>query len=124
MTLALHHGLALLVSLALAVSGCSQQGEGDRCSVANGSSDCEAPLVCTRRELLTGSTVDRCCPADRAKATTTECSVTFTGSVDAGTSPTEPLVDAGTARADASTADGGTTTVDASIAADARSDAN
>ena len=114
MTLPLRHGLALIATLALGTSGCSQQGEGDRCSVANGSNDCEAPLVCTRRELLTASTVDRCCPADRAKAGTVECSVTFTGSVDAGTSPTEPLVDAGTSANDGASAHPVDASVDAS----------
>lgn len=101
MTSALRLGFATLVTLALATGGCTLQGEGDRCSVANGSNDCESPLVCTKRELLTGSTVDRCCPTNRAQSTTVECSVTFTGSVDAGTSPTEPLVDAGAPATDA-----------------------
>ena len=114
MTFALRLGLASFVTLALAASGCTLHGEGDRCSVANGSNDCESPLVCTKRELLTGSTVDRCCPADRTQASTVECSVTFTGSVDAGTSPTQPLVDAGSAASDAA--------VDAG--SDAGSDAN
>lgn len=117
MTLALRHGLALFVTLAVAASGCTQQGEGERCSVANGSNDCESPLVCTRRELLTASSVDRCCPADRAQASTVECSVTFTGSVDAGTSPSQPLVDAGVSATDAATSD-------ASASPDAARDAN
>lgn len=95
--------LASLVGLAVGAAGCSLQGEGERCSVANGSADCESPLVCTKRDLLTGSTVDRCCPADRAQASTAECAVTFSGASDAGTSPTTPLVDAGAATADAAT---------------------
>lgn len=101
-------GLALLVALASFAVGCSLQAEGDRCSVANASGDCESPLVCTKRELLTASTVDRCCPADRSTATTAECAVTFTGNVDAGSSPTEPLVDAGSSTADAGASDSGT----------------
>ena len=88
-------GLAFVVALAVAAVGCSLQAEGERCSVANGNSDCESPLVCTKHELLTGSTVDRCCPSDRSQATTSTCAITFTGATDAGSSPTTPLVDAG-----------------------------
>jgi hypothetical protein len=116
-----------LAGLALGAVGCSLQAEGERCSVANGSADCESPLVCTKRELLTGSTVDRCCPADRAQATTAECAVTFSGASDAGSSPTTPLVDAGTAATDsgaradgASTADASSSATDAAPAADAQ----
>lgn len=92
-------GLALFVALALAAVGCSLQAEGERCSVANGNGDCEGALLCTKHEQLTGTTVDRCCPTDRSQATTTECAITFTGSSDAGSSPTEPLVDAGSSTA-------------------------
>ncbi len=81
--------------LAAATNGCSLQLEGERCSVANGNGDCEGSLVCTKHELLSQSPVDRCCPADRQQATTIACSVTFTGASDAGSSPTEPMVDAG-----------------------------
>ncbi len=111
--------LVSLVGLALAAVGCSLQGEGERCSIANGSNDCEAPLVCTKRELLTGSTVDRCCPADRTQSTTASCAVTFTGGTDAGSSPTQPLVDAG-----ALPADGAPASLDSSVFVDAaRTDA-
>jgi hypothetical protein len=99
--------LASLAALALGAVGCSQQAEGERCSVANGSADCEAPLVCTKRDLLTGSTVDRCCPADRAQATTAECAVTFSGAGDAGSSPSTPLFDAGAPSVDAGAIDSG-----------------
>jgi hypothetical protein len=97
--------LATLAGLAVGAAGCSLQAEGERCSVANGSADCESPLVCTKRELLTGSTVDRCCPADRAQATTAECAVTFSGASDAGSSPSTPLVDAGAGDAGAGDAE-------------------
>jgi len=96
--------LATSAGLALGAVGCSLQAEGERCSVANGSADCESPLACTKRELLTGSTVDRCCPADRALATTAECAVTFSGASDVGSSPTTPLVDAGATAQDAGAA--------------------
>jgi hypothetical protein len=117
MTRATRLALAAFVSLAglgLGAVGCSLQAEGERCSVANGSADCESPLVCTKRDLLTGSTVDRCCPADRSQATTAECAVTFSGASDAGTSPTTPLVDAGPAVTDAANAADAASTTDAS----------
>jgi hypothetical protein len=118
--------LASLAGLALGAVGCSLQAEGERCSVANGSADCESPLVCTKRDLLTGSTVDRCCPADRSQATTAECAVTFSGASDAGTSPSTPLVDAGTTATDAgaTAADAGATSSDAGVTVtDAAADA-
>ncbi len=107
MTPAARLGFAFLVALALAAGGCSLQGESERCSVANGDNDCEAPLVCTRHELLTASAVDRCCPPDRAQATTSACAVTISGGTDAGSSPTEPLVDAGAPAAPDAGTDGG-----------------
>jgi hypothetical protein len=53
----------------LATSGCSRQGEGERCDLANGKSgsdsDCADGLVCTSGQQL-GRSSDICCPENRA----------------------------------------------------------
>jgi hypothetical protein len=48
----------------LAMPGCSQQGEGDRCDNAkNGNEDCESGLTCVvSKNLLNKDIGDRCCP--------------------------------------------------------------
>lgn len=44
-------------------SGCSRQGEGERCdSWKAGDTDCDSGLVCKRCEDLQDGTTDRCCP--------------------------------------------------------------
>ncbi|MDB4946266.1 MAG: hypothetical protein JWP97_5800 [Labilithrix sp.] len=134
--------LAVFVTL----SACSNNGEGERCQILNGNSDCQDGLVCTSASAAAtseggtgaGSTIgnggngyvnppyntsDRCCPSDRKTATHPACTEPNTSvGGEAGIPPadTGPPVDA-------NTSDVGTDTgapVDAgSDAADADADA-
>jgi hypothetical protein len=67
-TRALGRALALLVlglstlTLGSTLGACEQQGEGERCEIANGDADCAAGLVCKSASELGGET-DYCCPA-------------------------------------------------------------
>jgi hypothetical protein len=67
MSFALRSVAALAVFFAgfgVLVSGCSQQGEGERCSSAQtGNADCDSSLTCVPATQLRNSTTDRCCPA-------------------------------------------------------------
>lgn len=72
-------GVALLVAaggfIALA-SACSNQGEGERCEFTNGNGDCNTDdgLICyPQAQLRQGANSDRCCPADRSKASHPVC---------------------------------------------------
>jgi len=66
---------AAIVGAWFAVAACSNQGEGERCEIANGDDDCTTSedLVCTAAALLNGSNSDRCCPRDRTRATAFVC---------------------------------------------------
>ncbi len=71
---------AAIVTLAtvagwIALAACSNQGEGERCQVANNSDDCQDGLICIEaRNLPQGyNNADRCCPPDRTKATHPAC---------------------------------------------------
>jgi hypothetical protein len=57
----------------VALSACSNYGEGERCEVGNGNDDCQDGLQCTPAAQLSGSNSDRCCPVDRSTATATVC---------------------------------------------------
>ncbi|HYQ14442.1 MAG TPA: hypothetical protein VEQ58_01750 [Polyangiaceae bacterium] len=49
---------------ALAMPGCSQQGEGERCdSAKNADADCDNGLTCIGKGDLLEHVTDRCCPA-------------------------------------------------------------
>jgi len=65
-----------LISSAVAfglVVGCQVQREGERCSLQNGSADCQEPLVCTAASSLRAQDgVNRCCP-DGGSATDERC---------------------------------------------------
>lgn len=99
-------GVALFVALggfiALATA-CSNQGEGERCEVANGNDDCKTDegLICYRADQLADRTSDRCCPADRTKAKHPVCQtpVNIVGDAatpaDTGPPPTSDAGDAG-----------------------------
>ena len=69
----------LIVVSSLAAIGieaaCSNQGEGEVCSIANGSDDCKTDigLICYDARQLNNPTSDRCCPSDRSKATHPTC---------------------------------------------------
>ncbi len=85
-----------LAGMVAAGAGCSNQGEGERCTFfpngsesingstpTNGTQDCQDGLVCeqgTNFPTATG-TYDRCCPPDQANATVQAC---MTGSVVGG----------------------------------------
>lgn len=57
------------------MSACSQQKEGEVCSVENGNDDCDTDnnLQCDPANELNNVTSDRCCPIDRTKATHPAC---------------------------------------------------
>ncbi|MBX3261261.1 MAG: hypothetical protein KIS78_07125 [Labilithrix sp.] len=102
------------------VAACSNQGEGERCEVLNGDDDCKTDegLVCYPMDQLRNASSDRCCPADRSKATHPVC-VTPTTVIGDATTP----ADTGPAPSeDASTGDASDASSDASSDADA--DAN
>jgi hypothetical protein len=121
--------LLLLVILAIVPiafvlpAGCSGQGEGERCDVHadnNGNDDCAGDLVCTAGGNLNGSNnTDRCCPADRTKATTLVCQLPTAGGIDT-TPPPDASTDAPAADAAVSDAPASDAPVDT---ADAPSDA-
>lgn len=61
----------------IALTACSNNGEGERCQTANNSDDCENGLICLPANLVnpTYSSSDRCCPVDRSKATHPACTL-------------------------------------------------
>jgi hypothetical protein len=71
----------------LAMPGCSQQGEGERCdSAKNGDEDCESGLTCVLKSTLLDKTADRCCPPE-GTSTNKRCfrgSATSTGGSGGG----------------------------------------
>lgn len=104
--------------VALAGPGCSNQGEGQRCSALGengGNDDCAAGLVCTRKGLLEGAQDDLCCPV--TGATLPACKP-----VGGGTTTTPPS-EAGTDDASSDAATGDTSTPDTSTP-DASGDAD
>lgn len=70
--------LAILAVGFFSGSACSNQAEGARCDVANGSDDCDTGLVCTPASQLaigakeTGATWAVCCPPRGATQPTVE----------------------------------------------------
>ncbi len=82
-------GIALFAvtsAFILIASACSNQGEGERCEILNGNDDCrtEDGLICYPSNQLRNTTSDRCCPADRSRATHPVCKTSVdTGSGDA-----------------------------------------
>jgi hypothetical protein len=71
-------GLATAAFIAVAVlaasGGCSNQSEGDRCSVLNGNDDCSDGLECVAAaEFLGQSGADICCPLKGNSTSTTLC---------------------------------------------------
>ncbi len=109
--------IILLVSvgafMAVAVA-CSNQAEGERCDTLNGNDDCASGLVCYPQAQLKDTISDRCCPADRAKATAAVCQVAVDILGGDASTPTDsgpsPVADAATdansdATADAKAAD-------------------
>jgi hypothetical protein len=116
--------------LAPVFAACSNEGEGQPCdpNAGNaGNDDCQSPLVCTTG--LTNATGARCCPQNRATATTPECelsSATFDGASptppDSSEEQEEPAESSTSEAAPAeSGADTGATATDASDGGDAGS---
>lgn len=63
-------------ALSLTVTGCQRQGEGERCSLLNGSADCQGEeLQCTPASNLRlgRDGVDRCCPLSGVEQTDERC---------------------------------------------------
>lgn len=74
-------------------SACSNQGEGERCEILNGNDDCntEEGLICFPMTQLRNTNSDRCCPADRSRATHPVCKT----SADPGGGDSAPPPDTG-----------------------------
>lgn len=98
-----------LAGLFVALSACSNQGEGERCNFLNGDEDCGDGLVCYQSTQLKDSNADRCCPVDRTTATNPFCQTGGSSGIDASaptdsgpsTPPPASASDAGTDAADA-----------------------
>jgi hypothetical protein len=116
--------LVAILGTLLAITACSNQGEGERCEELNNNDDCDtsAGLICyPAAQLGSGLNSARCCPADRSKATHPVCRGVITVGGDATTTadtgPT-PTNDA-SSTSDASDAADGSDSADAADAADA-----
>jgi hypothetical protein len=113
--------LATLALLGLGVAvlgqaGCSNQSEGQRCSVENGNDDCQDGLICKSKDLLNGAQDSLCCPADSKAAVAPACRPP-----SQTTTPPAPTGDASTS--DASTDSSTDASVDGSTS-DATSDSS
>src|SRR5580693_3442167 len=96
--------LILPVFAGLLFIACQGESEGQPCDTNAGNSgndDCQPPLVCTTG--LANANSPRCCPQNRANATTVECALSST-TLD-GSNPTPPVDSGG--GADTSTSEGG-----------------
>jgi hypothetical protein len=112
--------LAAVALTATAFVACKGYGEGERCSTLNGNEGCEGLRCTPLTELgLTGPSGDgRCCPFDRASATTSECRVAPTPlGADSG-------IPSGSGNQDSGADDGSVTGNDGSVDTDAATDAN
>jgi hypothetical protein len=80
-----------LLLLAVSFAGCAGQGEGDLCNRLagnNGNDDCQNGLECDTTVSSTQG-FGRCCPGDRALATTVICKGS-SGGIDASPAPPAP----------------------------------
>jgi len=102
----------IVLGLGVAVTACSKQGEGERCSTDNGNDDCEAPLLCTSAGV--------CCPT--SGATAQDCKgATLTDTGTPETTPTEGGADTADT-ADSTPAETAADTADTSTPADTTSE--
>lgn len=93
----------LVFALALALAGCSQQSEGERCDLKNGNDDCADGLTCISKQVLASSS-DICCPPDSTNlscipggvGTTTSSESTTTSSESTTTTTTSTTGAGGT----------------------------
>lgn len=110
----------------LALSACSNQGEGERCEFLNGNDDCKDGLICLPATPQPNAGLgvvnppfnnsDRCCPLDRSQATHPACVIPTSPVSDAATPPldTGPTPDVSVEAApDVDAADAGEDVVDA-----------
>lgn len=67
--------VASVLAMIAFASACSNNGEGERCQADNGNEDCLDGLTCIPRGQLVApyNSADRCCPFNRAQATTQAC---------------------------------------------------
>lgn len=115
-------GLAAFVAL----TACSNYGEGERCESLNGNEDCADGLQCLPKAQINTpyNSSDRCCPVNRATASHPACAILTTpittdaAPLDANTGPatdatvdspaeTSTVPEAGLDAADAADADEG-----------------
>jgi hypothetical protein len=73
------------IAAGVLIAACSDEGEGEPCSLLNGSNDCQANLICEKPPGNSNSPAV-CCPPDLSQATTPECSLP-SGGVDASPAP-------------------------------------
>jgi hypothetical protein len=103
----------------VALAACSNQGEGERCDSLNGNEDCKTDqgLICYPKGQLTNTNSDRCCPADRTKATEPVCQTPVDPVGNDATAPADtgpPITpDANVSDADATAADADADSADA-----------
>lgn len=74
-----------VLAAGVVIAACSDEGEGQPCSLQNGSNDCQSNLICEKPPGQSDSPAV-CCPMDPSQATTPECSLPVTG-VDASPAP-------------------------------------
>jgi len=96
----------------VALTACSNYGEGERCETLNGNDDCTDGLQCTPKAQLAVpyNTADRCCPVDRTLAKEPSCAVPQNAAgndaappPDTGPAPDATVGDAAEAGTDAAT---------------------
>jgi hypothetical protein len=78
-----------VLAAGIVFSACSDEGEGQPCSLQNGSNDCQSNLTC---QTVPNANGPRCCPTDLSQATTPECSLP-NGGVDASPAPPDVSTD-------------------------------
>ena len=116
--------LCAVLAAFVALTACSNYGEGERCEILNGNEDCDDGLQCTPKAQINTpyDSSDRCCPVNRTTATHPACVILTTpittdaAPLDSNTGPaidatidtstdTSPIPEAGTEAGDA--AEGG-----------------
>jgi hypothetical protein len=114
--------VGLLVSGFVALAACNNQNEGERCDSLNGNEDCDQDknLTCVPAAQLTNTISDRCCPVDRAQATSAVCKTPVSGI--GGGDAAAPADTGPPSTADATVGDATGADADASDPADAADD--
>ena len=78
----------MLLALLLG-SGCSKQGEGERCDINNGDIDCDTGLICVGQDQIsiTGTGVALCCPLTDPTVDACRANMSLPPEPDAGIPP-------------------------------------